>query len=62
MSWMRSNATTRPSAIWARARYDYLLGRLQLPAAIGRLTENDVVAVNAYLSEDTEKEPPRSTE
>jgi outer membrane protein len=33
----------------ARARYDYLLGRLQLPAAIGQLTDNEVVAVNAYL-------------
>ena len=33
----------------ARARYDYLLGRLQLPAAIGQLAESDVVAVNAYL-------------
>jgi outer membrane protein len=33
----------------ARARYDYLLGRLQLPAAVGQLTDNEVMAVNAYL-------------
>jgi hypothetical protein len=33
------------------ARYNYLLGRLQLPAAIGQLTDNDVVAVNAYLAD-----------
>ncbi|MEW6682464.1 MAG: TolC family outer membrane protein [Nitrospirota bacterium] len=36
----------------ARARYDYLLGRLQLPAAIGQLTENEVMAVNAYLLDE----------
>jgi outer membrane protein len=36
----------------ARARYDYLLGRLQLPAAIGRLGESEVEAVNAYLGNE----------
>jgi outer membrane protein len=35
----------------AAARYNYLLGRLQLPAAIGQLTESDLVAVNVYLSD-----------
>jgi outer membrane protein len=33
----------------AQARYNYLLGRLQLAAVIGQLTEDEVKAVNAYL-------------
>ena len=36
----------------ARARYNYLLGRLQLPAAIGELNEKEVLDVNAYLASE----------
>lgn len=33
----------------AKAKYDYIMSTLRLKAAVGRLTEQDVVAVNAWL-------------
>jgi outer membrane protein len=33
----------------ARARYEYIMSTLRLKAAVGRLTEQDVVAINAWL-------------
>ena len=33
----------------AQARYNYIMSTLKLKAAVGRLTEKDVVAVNAWL-------------
>jgi outer membrane protein len=33
----------------AKAKYDYIISTLRLKAAVGRLTEQDVVAVNAWL-------------
>lgn len=33
----------------ARAKYDYIMSTLKLKAAVGRLSEADVVAVNAWL-------------
>jgi outer membrane protein len=34
----------------AKAKYDYIMATLKLKAAVGRLTEQDVVAVNAWLA------------
>jgi outer membrane protein len=33
----------------AKAKYDYIMSTLKLKAAVGRLSEQDVVAVNAWL-------------
>jgi outer membrane protein len=33
----------------AKARYDYIMSTLRLKSAVGRLTEQDVVAINAWL-------------
>lgn len=33
----------------AQAKYNYIMSTLRLKAAVGRLTENDIVAVNAWL-------------
>ncbi len=33
----------------AKAKYDYIMSTLKLKSAVGRLTEQDVVAVNAWL-------------
>lgn len=35
----------------SQARYDYLLARLRLEAAVGRLDEEDLLAVNAWLED-----------
>jgi outer membrane protein len=34
----------------AKARYDYLLGRVRLASAVGDLQERDLHALNAYLA------------
>ena len=33
----------------AQAKYNYIMSTLKLKASVGRLTEADVVAVNAWL-------------
>ena len=33
----------------AKAKYDYIVSTLKLKAAVGRLSESDIVAVNAWL-------------
>ena len=33
----------------AQAKYNYIMSTLKLKAAVGRLTENDIVAINAWL-------------
>lgn len=42
----------------SKARYDTLLQGLRLKAAAGNLTDGDVVAVNALLTEDAEQSAP----
>ncbi len=39
---------------YAGARYDYILNRLNLQAAAGTLSENDITAIDRYLLEETE--------
>ena len=39
---------------YAGARYDYILNRLNLQAAAGTLSENDIAAVDRYLLEESE--------
>ena len=42
----------------AQSKYNYILSLLRLEAAIGELTQDDLVAVNQWLDRDAAGKPP----